>query len=83
MEGIVVNHLYNHFYTNNLILYKYQSGFIPGHSTTFQLVDIYHHFCQNKTRAFHPLSVNKVLNGNRNLSDDDSSMIRGRSNCPS
>ena len=45
MERIVVKNLYNHLYTNNL-LYKYQSGFIPGHSTTFQLVDIYHHIYQ-------------------------------------
>ena len=24
----------------------YQSGFLPNHSTTFQLIDIYHHICQ-------------------------------------
>ena len=27
-------------------LYKYQSGFLPNHSTTLQLMDIYHHICQ-------------------------------------
>ena len=25
---------------------KYQSGFLPNRSTTFQLIDIYHHICQ-------------------------------------
>ena len=45
-ERIVFKHLYNHLYSNNL-LYKYQSGFRPGHSTTFQLVDIFHHICQS------------------------------------
>ena len=38
--------MYNHLYSNNL-LYKYQSGFRPGHSTTFQLIDIFHHICQS------------------------------------
>ena len=45
-ERIVFKHLYNHLHSNNL-LYKYQSGFRPGHSTTFQLVDIFHHICQS------------------------------------
>ena len=29
------------------LLYKYQSGFRPGHSTTYQLIDIFHHICQS------------------------------------
>ena len=37
--------LYNFFIANNLI-YKYQSGFLPQHSTTYQLIDIYHQICQ-------------------------------------
>ncbi|MCG8032136.1 MAG: reverse transcriptase family protein [Candidatus Thiodiazotropha taylori] len=45
MERIVFKNMYNHLHLNNL-LYKYQSGFVPGHSTTFQLIDIYHHICQ-------------------------------------
>ena len=44
MERIVFKHIYNHMYTNDL-LYRYQSGFLPGHSTTFQLIDIYHSIC--------------------------------------
>ena len=33
----------------NDLLYKYmyQSGFLPNHSTTYQLIDIYHHICQS------------------------------------
>ena len=46
MERVVFKSLYNHLHSNSL-LYKYQSGFVPGHSTTFQLIDIYHHICQS------------------------------------
>ena len=45
-ERIVFKHIYNHLFSNN-ILFKYQSGFRPGHSTTFQLIDIFHHICQS------------------------------------
>ena len=38
--------MYNHLHSNHL-LFKYQSGFRPGHSTTFQLIDIFHHICQS------------------------------------
>ena len=44
-ERIAFKHIHNYLIENNLI-YKYQSGFLPGHSTTFQLIDIYHHICQ-------------------------------------
>ena len=33
--------MYNFLLDNNL-LYKYQSGFLPHHSTFFQLIDIFH-----------------------------------------
>ena len=45
-ERIVFKHMYNHLVSNNL-LFKYQSGFRAGHSTTFQLIDIFHHICQS------------------------------------
>ena len=45
-ERILFKQIYNHLYINNL-LYNYQSGFLPGHSTTLQLIDIYHHICQS------------------------------------
>ena len=32
--------IFNHLHENNL-LYKFQSGFIPGYSTTHQLVELY------------------------------------------
>ena len=41
-ERIVFNNTYNYLRDNNL-LYKYQSGVLPNHSTTYQLVDIYHY----------------------------------------
>ena len=44
-ERIAFKNIHNYLNENNLI-YKYQSGFLPGHSTTFQLIDIYHHICQ-------------------------------------
>lgn len=40
-EKIIFKHVYNHLRDQNL-LYKYQSGFIPGHSTNHQLVELYH-----------------------------------------
>ena len=44
-ERIAFKHIYNHFHVNQL-LYKYQSGFLPNHSITYQLIDIYHNICQ-------------------------------------
>ena len=41
-ERIAFKNIHNYLNENNLT-YKYQSGFLPGHSTTFQLIDIYHH----------------------------------------
>ncbi|MCG7867669.1 MAG: hypothetical protein JAY74_15080 [Candidatus Thiodiazotropha taylori] len=46
MERIVFKKIHNFLLSNN-IFYKYQSGFLPGHSTTYQLVDIFHHICQS------------------------------------
>ena len=45
-ERIAFKNLYNHLRDNNLP-YKYQSGFLPHHSTVFQLIDIYHNICQS------------------------------------
>ena len=45
MERMIFKRIYNFLSANNL-LYKYQSGFVPGHSTTHQLIVIYHHVCQ-------------------------------------
>ena len=44
-ERIVFKHIHNFLIENDLI-YKYQSGFLPKHSSTFQLIDFYHHICQ-------------------------------------
>ena len=40
-EKIVYKNIFNHLHKNKL-LYKFQSGFIPGLSTTHQLLEIYH-----------------------------------------
>ncbi len=45
LERVVFKHVYNHLHLNNLI-YKKQSGFIPGHSTVYQLIDIYNQICK-------------------------------------
>ena len=45
MERIIFKRIYNFLQDNNL-LDKYQSAFVPGHSTTYQLIDIYHHMGQ-------------------------------------
>ncbi|MCU7958379.1 MAG: reverse transcriptase family protein, partial [gamma proteobacterium symbiont of Bathyaustriella thionipta] len=44
-ERIVFKHLYNHLLENN-ILTAFQSGFIPGDSTTNQLTFLYDSFCR-------------------------------------
>ena len=44
-ERIVFKHKYN-FLMENDLLYKYQSVFLPYHSTTYQLIDICHHICK-------------------------------------
>ena len=40
MERCVYKHVYNYLHFNDL-LYKKQSGFLRGHSTVYQLLDIY------------------------------------------
>ena len=40
-EKIAFKYIFNHLVFNSL-LYKFQSGFIPGYSTTHQLVELYH-----------------------------------------
>ena len=41
MERVIFKHMYNFLHVNDLI-YKNHSGFLPGHSTVYQLLDIYH-----------------------------------------
>ena len=47
MERVVYKHIYNHLVSNNLI-YAKQSGFLTGHSTVYQLIDIYHQLSQSQ-----------------------------------
>ena len=46
MERIVFEHVYNYFHCYNLS-YKYQTGFLPSHSTTYQPIEIYHSISKN------------------------------------
>jgi hypothetical protein len=46
MERVIYKHIYNYILEHSL-LYAYQSGFLKGHSTVYQLLEIYHNACQN------------------------------------
>lgn len=43
-ERVVFKYVYNHLITNSLI-YQYQSGFLPGHSTVHHLIELTHQTC--------------------------------------
>ncbi|PJE78200.1 hypothetical protein CI610_02867 [invertebrate metagenome] len=43
-ERVVYKHMHN-FMLENSLFYQYQSGFMPGHSTVFQLIELYHNIC--------------------------------------
>ena len=43
-ERILFKNVYNHLIENSLV-YKYQSGFFPGHSTVYHLIESIHHTC--------------------------------------
>ena len=43
-ERLILKYLHNYFHFNKL-LNIYQSGFTPGHSTSLQLIEIYHNIC--------------------------------------
>ena len=45
MERCVHKHLYNYI-SENQLLTPFQSGFVPGDSTTIQLLHTYHTFCE-------------------------------------
>ena len=46
MERIIFKHVYNYFHCNDLF-YRYQAGFLPGHSTVYQLLETYHNIVQS------------------------------------
>ena len=45
MERIIFKYMYNFLHERNLI-YKYQSEFQPGHSTVYQIIEIYDNICK-------------------------------------
>ena len=46
VSKIMERHVCNYFHCNNLF-YKYQAGFLPGHSTVYQLIVTYHSIVKN------------------------------------
>ena len=40
-ERVIFKHVHNYLLPNSLI-YKYQSGFLPGHSTVHHLIEVVH-----------------------------------------
>ena len=56
MERVVFKHLYNYLTVNELI-YKLQSGFLRGHSTVYQLIDLYNQICQGLDEKKHTCMV--------------------------
>ena len=46
MERIIFKHMYNFLHCNDLF-YKYQAGFLPGHSTVYQLIEMYHNIVKS------------------------------------
>ena len=46
MERCIYKYMYNYFISNKLI-YEKQAGFLTGHSTVFQLIDLYHQIAQS------------------------------------
>ena len=48
MERAVYKYAYNFIFEHSL-LYAYHSGFIHGHSTVYQLLEMYHSVCKNLT----------------------------------
>ena len=46
MERVIFKYLYN-FLNERDLINKYQSGFQPGHSTVFQLIEIYDRICKS------------------------------------
>ena len=56
MERCIYKHLYNYLIDNNLI-YKQQAGFLTGHSTVYQLIDLYHQIVQSFDKRNHTCVV--------------------------
>lgn len=45
LERVIFKYMYNFLHENDLI-YKNQAGFLPKHSTVYQLIDIYNQICK-------------------------------------
>ena len=55
-ERVVYKHIYNFLIENDLI-YKYQSGFLPNHSSTHQLIELYHSIITSLEKYEHSILI--------------------------
>jgi hypothetical protein len=66
MEHVVYKYIHNYIIEHSL-LYLYQSVFLPGHSTVYQLLEIYHNICKNIDSRLSSIiifcDISKAFNG--------------------
>ena len=66
MERCIYKYMYNYFISNKLI-YEKQAGFLTGHSTVFQLINLYHQIAQSFDSKMHTCvvfcDISKALTG--------------------
>ena len=65
MERCIHKYLYNYCVSNNIIT-QFQSGFVHGDSTTYQLIDMYNSFCEaidsgKEVRVFFFCDISKAF----------------------
>jgi hypothetical protein len=60
MERAVYKYTYNFIFERSL-LYAYQSGFIRGHSTVYQLLEMYHRVCQNLDERLSTILISQSM----------------------
>ena len=55
-ERVVFKYMYNYTVEHNLI-YQYQSGFLPNHSTVYQLIEMYDSICKSLEQKQHTCMI--------------------------
>jgi hypothetical protein len=59
-EKVVYKHIFN-FLMENALIYKFQSGFLPGHSTTHQLIKLINEIFNRDNMGKFPIRWKYVL----------------------
>lgn len=76
MVGVIFKHVYNYFASNYNLFYRYQAGFLPSHSTVYQLLEtqikgnrsMFIVIIQNRlTRVFHKVFELQTYDVSRDL----------------